>query len=324
MAGPWTDASAAEATERATTDRAFGPATGLADWVAERIGGFEAAAATIASASEAAPELLHRFHQEARRLDLALKVLRRLSSRPPRPTERSVAQRLRSLSRLSGEVRDLDIGLDLLTIGRARRLDAERRERVERLARHFAEGARSGRAVLGAHVRAELAAGLPAELRTRLGRLRSIRSGAAGATVLYRIERRQRARLRRALKRARRRPTIGRLHALRRTLRASLQIAELADRLRERPARSRSVPIRRLQEELGELHDLDLIAAALEEFEEDDRDGIWGRLLERRAALRGSILERLEAPALRRRLRAIGRSSAAPGAARPAPTRASI
>ena len=203
-----------------------------------------------------------------------------------------VARRLRRLARLVGRVRDRDVTTALLApAGRLHARPAGAAPWQEFLGR-LRDDTQTGRELLLAFLRTERQGGLFERVRGLL-ELAPRSDASRGLHRILAEERRQRqGRVRKAHRRACRRPTSQRLHRLRIRIRqwrhlASLEVAARATTIRPPPP-----SWQRLQARLGRLHDLDVALATVpEEFSEADA---VQRLREGRRDLRRSVRASLE------------------------------
>ena len=202
------------------------------------------------------------------------------------PTEQlqaeDVGRRLKRVARLVGEVRDFDVELALLGHPRLARSSGASLEHLERTRGRLQEEARTGRALLGAFLRAELDRGLVRELAHVL-EVAEPRLSPKGVLRAAAIEReRSRGRAERALRRARRRPTPKRMHALRSSLRQAHHLNDLLSVPGYGPVRPFPRRVDRLQQALGGLHDLDVLADGLESLGPEVWRSEWARVERRR------------------------------------------
>jgi CHAD domain-containing protein len=238
------------------------------------------------------PESLHRLHREMRRLRTGLGVWEELLTSADRTSLKPLDRRLRRLTRLVGQVRDRDVALALLEGAESR---ANSRREVDRLNRYRArlrDDARTGRELFRAFLRAEREARLLDEIgETVRARSRTVRESRL-RRILEEHETRERANVARAHRRARKRPSMNRLHRLRIRVRRMRQVSDLAAKVDPERNGTLANSLRRLQQHLGRLHDLDLLFLDLEPFL---RKTGWGEMLRKeRARQRRSVLKTLE------------------------------
>lgn len=246
-------------------------------------------------------ERLHRLHRELRRLRVEYRLWRR--SLPPRAAEQGEAldHRVAELARRVGEVRDSDVHLEMTLRPGGRSEPAVTRRHREELARRLRDDARIGRELLRAYLRAEREAGLLTELTSswerspgRVGRPLTTSSVHAETVRL-------RARLVRALRRARRKPNVERAHRLRIVLRRSRYLFEFLATVPGAALGRYPVRLVRLQQRLGRVHDLDLLYDWVAGLAPELRESPWAVELGRR---RKEARAELEAELGRRSLRA--------------------
>jgi CHAD domain-containing protein len=226
------------------------------------------------------PERLHRLHADLRRLRVEYRVL---SGRFPSALKghaRALDRRLAELARRVGEVRDSDVQLHLLEEAARREGSRSLRFSHEELLRRFADDARTGRELLRAYVRAEHESELLEELGRTIESGRPV-GGSLSPRLLERVLDRERDRLARAFRRARRRPSVPRTHRLRIRLRRYRYLLELVGTLPGPPPESYPARLDRLQRDLGRVHDLDLLTDWIDGLPPEVRDAEWARGLRR-------------------------------------------
>lgn len=210
-----------------------------------------------------APGTLHRLHRELRRLRTALTVWEHLLSPRQRKQLGPLDDRLKRLARLVGRIRDRDIAIELLA-----RVDGLRRPRsvvtgLSRYRTRLRDDARTGRELLRAFLRAEHDAQLFTEIQLRWNAPAiGYRSKDVGK-LLVRTKLEEVDRVNAAHRHARRKPSATRLHQLRIRVRGWRHLADLARTLDPRQTPTFPAPLRRLQRDLGHLHDLDVVLADL-------------------------------------------------------------
>jgi CHAD domain-containing protein len=240
------------------------------------------------------PESLHELHRSMRRLRHALGFWARLLQPGDRSILKPLDRRLARLSRLVGRVRDRDVMLALLEGGSLPAPKPADAPLVARLRARWRDDARTGRELLRVFLRSERDAHLFEQLAATL--TLPPRSGTPRRlpVLLEEEEEARRERVRVAHRRARRKATATRFHRLRIQVRRLRHLDELRGKLDpDHPALPPPV-VRRLQTQLGRLHDLDIVL-----------DGIgsglaateWGEALRReRRRLRRSIATTLHGP----------------------------
>ncbi len=209
------------------------------------------------------PETLHDLHRDLRRLSSGLRLWgERLAPRHA-PDLPPMIRRLRRFARLVGRVRDRDVTLALLEpLARGPRRSRPDRPLGRFLAQLHEEG-RTGRELLRAFLTTERRGGLLDQVGAALDR--PVRAGARHQlTEIFREEWQvHRRRVRRAHRRARKRPTTDRLHRLRIRIRRWRHLASLAEIAQISPPEPLEPRLRSLQDRLGRLHDLDIALDAL-------------------------------------------------------------
>lgn len=247
---------------------------------------------TVLRQHQARPASLHDLHRDLRRLRTGLAVWQQLLAGPDRAKVDPLDRRIQRLARLVGQVRDRDVAVDRLGRVPANKVDPSDRDSLDRYRARLRDDARTGRELLRAFLRSETEARLLEEARSALrARVRPI-----GPTPLRRllVEHRSASHdeVVAAHKKARRRPSMNRLHRLRIQVRRLRQIAELARSVVPEVDATVTGPFRRLQQDLGELHDLDSLLLNLDP---NLRATSWARALRKaRRRLRREIAERLD------------------------------
>lgn len=235
---------------------------------------------------------LHRLHRELRRLRTGLAVWARLLSRRDQERLRPLDLRLKRLARLVGRIRDRDIAIDLLSHVDGGRWTPEETLRLARYRTRLRDDARTGRELLRAFLRAERDAGLFPQVRSEWHRPRLRYRSNDVRAVLYRFRGRGEERVRKARRKARRRPTTSRLHRLRIRVRGLRHVIDLVGAIDPTDARPLSAPVRRLQRDLGRLHDLDVV---LDGLAPEVEPTAWANALRtERRRLRETLLSYLE------------------------------
>lgn len=239
-----------------------------------------------------APASLHRLHRDMRRLQTALSIWEELLGATGRVQLHPLAVRYRRLTRLVGQVRDRDVALDLLESVEDVPQTDEEAEELRQYRRRLEDDARTGRELLRAFLRSERQArlfdllGETFELKTRA------HPGGSLAEVLTERQQRGRDRVVSAHKKARRDPSMDRLHRLRirvRRLRQTADLAAIVDPLHDSAL---SDSLRRIQQHLGRLHDLDVL---IQDLDPSLRETSWALALrEERRRQRKTITKVLE------------------------------
>jgi len=247
----------------------------------------------VASAHPSAGSL-HRLHRQMRRLRTGLALWEALLPNAERDLLHPLDVRIKRLSRLVGRIRDRDIALGLLQRFEARRASHRDLERVTRYRIRVQDDARTGRELLRAFLRSERQARLLDDVGERLRSLPrsgSFRDPHRAVTLAHS---RTHELLREAHRKARRRPTMERLHRLRIRIRRARQVSDLAVALDPAHERGFATSLARLQKNLGDLHDLDMILVGLDE---EVRKTAWARALrDERRRHRREILKSLKSP----------------------------
>lgn len=205
------------------------------------------------------PEILHELHRSMRRLRHALTLWTQVLRPADRALARPLDRRLSRLARLVGRVRDRDVMLALLEEGKLPKPRGPDVDAVARLRARWRDDARTGRELLRVFLRSErdghLLEQIAATLTFTPRNDRPIRL----SELLDQETEARAARVRVAQKRARRKGSGVRLHRLRIQVRRLRHLGELRSRIEpDRPAAPPLV-VRRLQSQLGRLHDLDLV-----------------------------------------------------------------
>jgi len=243
---------------------------------------------------------LHELHRGLRRLRLGLEVWVDLLPAADRTGVQTLLRRTKRLARLVGEVRDRDVVLELFDAIPRLPAPVATTVRYHRFLVRLRDDARTGRELLRASLRTERDAGLFADIRATLARPVSARAAARLGHVIAASGTEHHERVRRAYRKATRRPTAERLHRLRIELRQFRHVNELIRLVS--PSATARVPLSlgRLQDRLGRLHDLDVAVATIDP--ELDRSPWADRLRDVRRRLRRGIrldLERMALPSPR-------------------------
>lgn len=225
------------------------------------------------------PATLHRLHRDLRRLRVGLAIWGRLAGKR---TQRELARHdrwARGLAQRVGETRDFDVVLGLLG-----RRDPRRGGREDDLLYALQDEIRRRGRAARETLRAELGTAEPVERIERLrATLRSPRQRPRDdrvARFLGELEAERGSDVRRAHRRARRRPSTRRLHRLRIHFRNWRHLADFSAVVAPGEPRSPPEEIRHLQRGLGYLHDLDVAS----EMAGPAVRTRWGRRLRRERA----------------------------------------
>lgn len=261
------------------------------------------------------PASLHRLHRDLRRLRTGLEVWKELSDSADAGELHLLDVRVRRLARLVGQVRDRDVILGLLAIAAGRARTDEERERLRVYRTRLEEDARTGRELLRAFLRSERQARLFEEVGAVFRLPRSSRRVSRLRRVLGELTRRSHEKVVAAHRKARRRPSMQRFHRLRIRVRQFRQMAELASTVDPTVDPKLAESLRRLQQHLGRLHDLDVL---LRDLDPRMRASSWAETLRKDRRLQRETVERaLDA---RRPRPPASDPSRATGRARPAGT----
>jgi len=267
--------------------------------VAREIGGIleEATRAVdqVVASAHPSPESLHRLHRQMRRLRTGLALWETLLPSAERDLLHPLDVRIKRLSRLVGRIRDRDISLSLLQRFGGKRPGRRDLLRLERYRTRVQDDARTGRELLRAFLRSERQARLLDDVGERLRSLPRSGSFRDPHRAVALAHARTHENLRRAHRKALRRPSMERLHRLRIRIRRARQFTDLAVALDPRHERRFSSSLVRLQKDLGDLHDLDMVLVGLDE---EVRKTAWADALrEERRRRRREVLKSLEFPA---------------------------
>jgi len=233
------------------------------------------------------PESLHQLHREMRRLRHALAIWEDVLPDRQRQMIQPLARRLKRLARMIGRVRDRDVVLALLegpSLPSPERADAPR---VARLRARLRDDARTGRELVRVFLRSERDGHLFEGLRESLELPPRRRLRSDLQRVLDEEQERRHERVRTAHKDARHRPSSTRLHRLRIRVRQLRHLTEVRTRIDGKSLGRIPSTVRRLQRELGRLHDLDVVLA---ELDPELGGTAWARALRsERRAVRDSV-----------------------------------
>ena len=210
------------------------------------------------------PGSLHYFHRDLRRLRTGLGVWSELVPTAQRERLATLDRRLRRLAQLVGEVRDRDVAVDLLGSVEATARRRRDQERLERYRGRLRDDARTGRELLRALLRSESDARLLDGVAVFLAE--PVRAGATGAIPRLLSEHRSRGHEKfvTAHRRARKRPSMKRLHRLRIRVRRLRQLTDISGAIDPASTEPLAGSLRSLQQDLGRLHDLDVLLGRLD------------------------------------------------------------
>ncbi|HXY47553.1 MAG TPA: CHAD domain-containing protein [Thermoplasmata archaeon] len=205
------------------------------------------------------PGSLHRLHRAMRGLRTALAIWGELLGEVGKAQLRPLEARIRRLTRLVGQVRDRDVAVRLLEEVEKRAGSEEEQGQLRQYRSRLEEDARTGRELLRAFLRSER----QARLFDHVGEAFELRTRALARSDLRRVladhQRRGREKVATAHRRARRRPSMNRLHRLRIRVRRLRQMSDLASAVDPGHDPALAESLRRLQQHLGHLHDLDVL-----------------------------------------------------------------
>jgi CHAD domain-containing protein len=277
----------------------------------EALDGLDRSFDLLSADPEPSAEQLHRLHADLRRLRVGFRLLRSLEPAAARPRLKVLDRRLAEIARRVGEVRDRDVLLGLLGGAeealRGPASSPAPGDPLPELLLRLKDDARIGRELIRAYVRTEKDSGLFDEL----GHLLEVTPSLGALATFPRAELDRVGRpLVRAARKARRRLTRGRAHALRVRLRRMRHLLELLGPIPG--ARGGRYPDRlvRLQRLLGQLHDRDNLADWVEELPAGLRSAPWAkRLRGEHRAVRRRLADELAQRGLREAIRSLGAPS---------------
>lgn len=209
-------------------------------------------------------ERLHQLHRALRRLRLGVELWQDLLPAADRGSAAALERRTKRLARLVGEVRDRDVVIGLFDAIPRRPASPTATGRYHRFLGRLREDARTGRELLRASLRTERDAGLFDAIRAALARPSGARAAARLGRLLVAASGEHHERVRRAHRKATRRPTAERLHRLRIHLRQFRHVHELIRLVAPSAAVRIPASLRGLQGRLGHLHDLDVAIATID------------------------------------------------------------
>lgn len=248
----------------------------------------------VVAATHPTPASLHRLHRQMRRLRTGLALWEALLPSGERELLHPLDVRIKRLSRLVGRIRDRDIALSLVDRFDGRRARGRDLVSVARYRTRVQDDARTGRELLRAFLRSERQAHLLDDVGERLRSLPRSGSFLDTHRAVALAHTRTHDNLRRAHRKARRRPSMERLHRLRIRIRRARQFSDLATTLDPRHEHGLGSSLTRLQKELGDLHDLDMVLVGLDE---EVRRTSWADAMrDERRLRRKEILKSLKTP----------------------------
>ncbi len=207
------------------------------------------------------PALLHELHRNLRRLVEGLGLWAELASPETAEALAPTVTSLKKTARRVGAIRDFDVVESVLAS--ASRGTEPKDRPVRRVLNHLRQEARAQRRDLRAFLAARRRAGILTRTRVLLARPVPPRTPAGTLRTMATHGRELERKLDRAARRARKNPTVGRLHRWRIRIRKLRQFARLADGFVPERLRRKARTLRIHQERLGKLHDLDLALRAL-------------------------------------------------------------
>ncbi|MFI5413261.1 MAG: CHAD domain-containing protein, partial [Candidatus Lutacidiplasmatales archaeon] len=230
----------------------------------------------VVAAAHPSAGALHRLHRQMRRLRTGLTLWEAILPSAERELLHPLDVRIKRLSRLVGRIRDRDIALSLLQRFDGKRAGPRELLRVARYRIRVQDDARTGRELLRAFLRSERQARLLDDVGERLRSLPRRGSFHDTRRAVALAHARTHASLQRAHRKARRQPSMERLHRLRIRIRRARQFSDLAVALDPEHERGLGNSMTRLQSELGDLHDLDMVLVGLDE---EVRKTAWAQAL---------------------------------------------
>ncbi|MFZ0698881.1 MAG: CHAD domain-containing protein [Thermoplasmata archaeon] len=298
----------------------------LARYVRERLTTTAASTDRVIQRPHPTAEDLHDLHRDLRRLRTLAGVAERVGRPAGRRVWPALDARLRRLTQLVGEVRDLDVALTLVdrVLEGSPASETSEDSALWTLRRRLRDDTRTGRELLRATLRAERQAGLFEEVAVALGGSITAPTTEAIARGLEEQRRRLERSARRARKRSVRRPSPERLHEVRVRVRRWRYLSDLQDALQGTPSSTFPRRLAAVQRRLGELHDRDVLAQRLDQLDPDHRREPWARAFhEERRRMRHDLISELQGLHLRhhRTVRAVPMHPSTTHPQRPAPHR---
>lgn len=256
-------------------------------------------------------EVLHDLHRELRRLAGGLSLWNELLPSSRAEELRPAIAKVRRFARLVGRVRDRDVTLSLVEPLLDGPVPPEEDEDLRKFAGRLREDARTGRELLRAFLTTERHAHWLEELRAALDHPLRTSAPRDLERLVHDAWATHRRKLRRAHRRARRKPNARRLHRLRIRIRRWRHLASLAELARVAPPEPVDARLSGLQERLGHLHDLDVALASFPD--ELATSSVAARIRGLRRDERRAISSAIE---LRERARKAARAPPRPGPTR--------
>ena len=238
------------------------------------------------------PEDIHDVHRDLRRLASGMAVWGHLVPTSQKVVVAEAARRLRRLARLVGRVRDRDVTSQLFASAARAPAGAAGPDPWHDFLGRLRDDRQTGRELLLAFLRSERQAGLFDRARNLLGLNPRADAGRGLHRILADERRLRQDRVRKAHRKARRRPTSQRLHRLRIRIRQWRHLSTLELAARATSSHPPPPTWQRLQSRLGRLHDLDIALATVPP--ELGGEAPVRRLRDRRRELRRSITAALD------------------------------
>jgi CHAD domain-containing protein len=245
------------------------------------------------------PELVHDIHRDLRRLASGLSLWGQIVSASQRVGTDELVRRLRRLARLVGRVRDRDVTTALLAPAARRVPRGGGAPAWHGFLGRFREETHTGRELLRAFLTTERRGGLFDRARALLELPPRTDARQGLHRILAEERRRRQGRVRKAQRKALRRPTSARLHRLRIRIRQWRHLSALERTANAAPNHPPPPSWRVLQGRLGKIHDLDVALSVVPPDLVASRPA--RRLVESRRALRSSVRASLERIAARPR-----------------------
>lgn len=205
-------------------------------------------------------EDVHDLRSDLRRLRIWFRPWRRMLTRGSASLGKDIDRQVAELARLSGDVRDRDIGLELLKPPSKLSAVVRRNRYLKAAQETLAKEGKKGRRLLVRSATVMLDAQTLPALRMLVTQLRTASLAFSCERSLVRESEQCQRRVIRSFDRAVARPTIQRLHELRIALR---EVRIYQEAVPPRVGMGFNRPAERLQRRLGELHDLDVLCERL-------------------------------------------------------------
>jgi len=242
--------------------------------------------------SALASEEIHDVHRDLRRLASGMAVWGHLVPASQKTVVAEAARRLRRLARLVGRVRDRDVTAELFASAARTPAGANGGDPWQDFLGRLRDDRQTGRELLLAFLRSERQAGLFDRARSLLALNPRADAGRGLHRILADERRLRQGRVRKAHRKARRRPSSERLHRLRIRIRQWRHLSTLELAARATSSHPPPTTWQRLQSRLGRLHDLDIALGTVPP--ELTSEAPVRRLRDRRRELRRSVTAALE------------------------------